>query len=60
MSIINCLFDYIPSTDRIYTTRNAVNVPRVKSKHAFFKNSYLLLTIIEWNKPDQDKRNAES
>ena len=35
------LFDFIPSTDRIYNTRNAANVPMIKSKHAFFKNSYI-------------------
>ena len=54
------LFDYIPSTDRIYNTRNAANVPRIKSKHTFFKNSYIPSTIIEWNKLDLDIRNAES
>ena len=54
------LFDYIPSTDRIYNTRNAANVPRIISKHNFFKNSYLPSTIIEWNKLDQGIRNAES
>ena len=54
------LFDYIPSTDRIYNTRNAANVPRIKSKHDFFKNSYIPSTIIERNKLDQDIRNAES
>ena len=28
-------FDYIPSADRIYNTRNAANVPKIKSKHNF-------------------------
>ena len=41
------LFDYIPSTDRIYNTRNAADVPWIKSKHNFFKNSYIPSTIIE-------------
>ena len=54
------LFYYIPSADRIYNTRNAANVPSIKSKHTFFKNSYIPSTIIEWNKLDQDIRNAES
>ena len=54
------MFDYIPNTDRIYNTRNAADVPRIKSKHNFFKNSYIPSTIIEWNKLDQDIRNAES
>ena len=48
------LFDYIPITDRIYNTRNAANVPRTKSKHNSFKNSYIPATIIEWNKLDQE------
>ena len=54
------MFDYIPSTDRIYNTRNAADVPWIKSKHNFFKNSYIPSTIIERNKLDQDIRNAES
>ena len=53
-------FDNIPSTDKIYNTRNAANVPRIKFKHNFFKNSYIPSTVIEKNKLDQDKRNAES
>ena len=54
------MFDYIPSTDRLYNPRNAANVPRIISKHNFLKNSYLPSTIIKWNKLDQDIRNAES
>ena len=53
------LFDYISSTGRIYNTRNAANVPRIISKHNFFRNSYFPSTIIEWNKLDKDIRNAE-
>ena len=54
------LFDYIHSTDRIYNTRIAAKIPRMKSKNTFFKNSYIPSTIIEWNKLDQDIRNVES
>ena len=54
------LFNYIPSTDSIYNTMNAGHFPRIKSKHTFFKNSYIPSTIIEWNKLDQDICNAES
>ena len=32
----------------------------MKSKHTFFKNSYIPSTIIEWNKLYQDIRNVES
>ena len=41
------LFDYIPSTVGIYNTRNATHVSRMKSKHTFFKNSYIPSTITE-------------
>ena len=51
------LLDHIPSTDRIYNTRNVANVPRMKSKHTFFKNSYIPSTINKWKKLDQDIRN---
>ena len=54
------LFDYIPNTDRIYNTRNAADVPRIKSKHNSLNNSYIPSTIIEWNILDQVIRNAES
>ena len=54
------LFDYIPSADRIYNKRNAAKVPRIKSKHNFFRNSFNPSEIIEWNRLDQDIRNAES
>ena len=54
------MFDYIPCTDRIYDTRNAANVPKKIFKHIFLKNSYFPSKIIEWNKLDQDMRNAES
>ena len=54
------LLDYIHSTDRIFITRKAANVPRIISKHNFFKTSYFPSTISEWNKLDQDIRNAES
>ena len=29
------LFSYIPDTDRIYNTRNAADIPRIKSKQFF-------------------------
>ena len=34
-------FDYIPRTHRIYNTRNAADVPRMKSRYTFFKNSHI-------------------
>ena len=52
-------FDYIPSTDKINNTRNAADVPGMKSRHTFINNFYIPPAIIEWNKLDQDIRNAE-
>ena len=37
------LFENIPSTDRIYNTKNAANVPRIKSKHTFLR----ILTFLQ-------------
>ena len=54
------LFLFLTSTDRIYNTRNVADVPWMKFRHTFFKNSYIPSTIIEWNKLDQDIRNTES
>ena len=52
--------DYIPSADRIYNARHAASVPTMKSKHTFFKKSYIPSTIIEWNKLDQDIGNEKA
>ena len=55
---------YIPSNDRIYNTKNAAGVLRMKSRHTFLSilyfYTYIPSTIMEWNKLDQDIRNAES
>ena len=32
----------------------------MKSKHTFFKNSYIPSTIMEWNELDQDMRNEKA
>ena len=53
------LFDYIPSNDRIYNTTHAANVQTIKSNH-FFKNFYIPSKILEWNKLDQEIRNAKN
>ena len=53
------LFDIIPQSNCQYRTRNAHNIPHIHVKHQFFKNSYFLSTIIEWNKLDSNFRNSE-
>ena len=54
------LFQLIPLKKLLYTTRNAGNIPFFKFCHNFFKNSFFLYTIIEWNKLAPDLRNSES
>ena len=41
-------------------TRGMQQVFQGLNPNLFFKNSYIPSTIIEWNKLDQDIRNAES
>ena len=40
--------------------RNVECIPQIKSKHNFFKDTFFLSAIIEWNKLDPAIRNAES
>ena len=53
------LFNLIPEKTS-YTTRNTDCIPLIKIKHNFFKNTFFLSTIIEWNKLDHTIRYAES
>ena len=36
------------------------NIPLIKTKHNFFKNSFFLSAIIEWNNLDSNLRNPKS
>ena len=55
------LFDKIPTTRTAYRTRNNIgNIPRFNVKHNFFKNSFFLSTVIEWNNLDKSIRSSES
>ena len=46
------LFNLIPNSTRMHTTRNADNITPFKVKHNFFKNSFFPLIISEWKKLD--------
>ena len=46
------LFILIPSSNRLYTTRNSDNIRPFKVRHNFFKNSFFSSVISEWNKLD--------
>ena len=48
------MFDYVPSTDRVYNRCHAANFTANKSKHTCFNYLYIALTIIEWNRLEQD------
>ena len=56
----NYLFDIIPKFARPYCTRNESNIPYLKVKHSFFKNTFFPSVIIEWNKLDPEIKNVPS
>ena len=57
---LNYLFKLIPLKSSNYVTRNIHNIPLLKTRHTFFKNSFFLSSIIEWNKLDHNIRNSSS
>ena len=54
------LFDLIPSSSRMHTTRNSGNITPFKVRHNFFKNYFFPSVISEWNKLDLEIRNSAS
>ena len=54
------LFNLIPNFDRVHNTRLSYNVPTIKVKHNYFKNSFFPSAISEWNKLDLNIRNSAS
>ena len=50
----------IPVTVSIYHTRNVNNIPQLKVKHNFLRNSFFPFAVIEWSKLDLIVRNSES
>ena len=54
------LFNLIPCSSRLHTIRNSDNITPFKVRHNFFKNSFFLSVISEWNKLDLEIRNAAS
>ena len=55
----NYLFKLISLRSSNYITRNIHNIPLLKARHTFFKNSFFS-TMIEWNKLDHNIRNSSS
>ena len=58
------LFHLIPLRCTSYATRTESNIPLIKAKHNFFKNSFFPSAFIEWNiewnKLDPNLRNSNS
>ena len=54
------LFNLIPVRSTPYATRTVGNIPVIKTKHNFLKNSFFPSAIIEWNKIDPNLRNSKS
>ena len=54
------LFKLRPEKTSSYATRNADNIPLFNIKHNFYKNSFFLSSIIEWNNLDPNLRNSEN
>ena len=54
------LFNLIPVRRTPYATRTVGNIPLIKTKHNFFKNSFFPSAIIEWNNLDPNLRNSKS
>ena len=50
-------FNIIPVTVYKYNTRNTNNIPQLKVKHNFFRNSFFPSAVIERNKLDLNIRN---
>ena len=48
----NYLFQLVPSPNTRYFSRNSENIPQLRTKHDFFKNSFFPSTIKEWNNLD--------
>ena len=54
------LFNLIPNFNRVHNTRLSCNIPPIKVRHDYFKNSFFPSEISEWNKPDLNIRNSAS
>ena len=54
------LFNLIPVRSTPYATRTVGNIPLIKTKHNFFKNSFFPSAIIEWNNFDPNLRNSKN
>ena len=54
------LFNLIPNFNWVHNTRLSYNIPTIKVKHDYFKNSIFPSAISEWNKLDLNIKNSAS
>ena len=56
------LYNLIPDRVKFYSTRSSQidNISNIKTRSNFFRNSFFLSTITDWNKLDRDVRNSDS
>ena len=54
------LFNIIPNFNRVYNTRLSFNIPPIKERHHYFKNSFFPSAISWWNKREFNIRNSAS
>ena len=54
------VFNLIPVRSTPYATKVVGNIPLIKTKHNFFKNSFFPSAIIEWNNKGPNLRNSKS
>ena len=54
------LFNLIPNFNRVHNTRLSYNIPPIKVRHDYFKNSFFPSDISQWNKLDLNFRNSAS
>ena len=54
------LFDIIPTKLRVHNNRYCDNIPLLKIKHNYFRNSFFPSSIVEWNKLSREVRNSEN
>ena len=52
------LFKLIPNFNRVHNTRLSYNIPPIKVRHDYFKNSFFPSAISEWKKLDLNIRNS--
>ena len=53
------LFQLVPSPNTRYFSRNSENISQLWTKHHFFKNYFLPLTIKDWNNLDPQIRKSK-